>query len=1140
MQMTEEHRHSWLDRPVFEWVKINWEILLFAAIVLLAIASRFYKLEPRVMSHDENSHVYYSWKLFKGQGFAHDPLMHGPFQFHIVALSYFLFGDNDFTARIPAVLFSIATVWFIWAYRRYLGRTGALIAALLMLISPYILFYGRYVRNEAFVALYGVVMLWSILRYFETGRARYLYYLTTVVVLHLVTKETSFIYIAEALVFLLIILIQRISFASWEDPSKRRIFAYSVLGGVFLLALALGTFMVLRNTAAVPQPGVEAPVPAAGSTSPVLPLVLGGAGLAALLVAMVVGLRWYGLRRIREERSFDMLMLLGTLVLPQLSAFPVFLAGWNIPTNASEVLALTTENIMQLGAFLIPLLALSVILGLWWNRREWLINAAIFYAIFVVFQTTVFTNGAGFFTGIIGSLGYWLKQQDVNRGSQPWYYYALVQMPVYEFLPMLGTWLAFGLTAMGVRLVPARLMSESEGEDPGGTQAIEAGRLTDAPSNEPRLEVPPTQFLLLFWALTSLVAFSYAGEKMPWLTVHITLPAILNAGWAIGYLIDTTNWRSFWDRRGWLALIIVPVFLASLAALSGSLMGTHIPFQGQTLDQLRDTSTFLLALFGVLVSGTALFFLFKQWSLGQVSRIITLFILGFLAILTARTAFASSYINYDRANELLVYAHSAEGVKQALSQIEDISRRTTNGLDMVVAFDNETSYPYWWYLRNYPNQRFFGAEPSRTLRDAPAILVGDANYGKIEPVVGQAYYKFDYIRLWWPNQDYFDLTWDRIWNALTDPLMREAIFYIWLDRDYSRYGKLVGPDKGREVNLTTWSPSAHMRLYLRKDLAAQIWKYGVAPSVEATVADPYEKNQLVVQADNLIGGPDGKNGIFQRPRGIAVAPDGSLYVADTESHRIQHITPDGEVLETWGSFGDVATGQAPGGVFNQPWGIAVSPDSFVYVADTWNHRIQKFNSKGEFVKMWGYFGQAEKPDAFWGPRSVAVDDQGNVFVTDTGNKRVVIFDKDGSYITQFGSAGMDVGQFDEPVGVAVDANGEVYVADTWNQRIQVFKPTQDGEYLPDRNWEMAAWYGQSLDNKPYLALDGKGNLYMTDPEGFRVLQFKTNGEFVRYWGDAGATPETFNLPTGISVDADGGVWITDAGNNRLMHFTLPR
>ena len=82
------------------------------------------------------------------------------------------------------------------------------------------------------------------------------------------------------------------------------------------------------------------------------------------------------------------------------------------------------------------------------------------------------------------------------------------------------------------------------------------------------------------------------------------------------------------------------------------------------------------------------------------------------------------------------------------------------------------------------------------------IIVGDTNFDKIEPVVGQAYEYQEYIRLWWPNQDYFNLTWERIRTAFTDPLMREALFDVWLNRDYTRYGQVTGKD----MSLENWSP----------------------------------------------------------------------------------------------------------------------------------------------------------------------------------------------------------------------------------------------------------------------------------------------------------------------------------------------
>jgi len=142
---------SWLDRPVYRsFPQFKTENFFITLILILAILSRFFMLGARVMSHDEVNHVVPSYDLFTGSGYRHDPMTHGPFQFHVVSLSYFLFGDSDVSARTPAALFSIATVAFVlFGFRKYLGRVGTLIAGFLFTISPYLLFYGRYTRNEA-------------------------------------------------------------------------------------------------------------------------------------------------------------------------------------------------------------------------------------------------------------------------------------------------------------------------------------------------------------------------------------------------------------------------------------------------------------------------------------------------------------------------------------------------------------------------------------------------------------------------------------------------------------------------------------------------------------------------------------------------------------------------------------------------------------------------------------------------------------------------------------------------------------------------------------------------------------------------------------------------------------------------------
>jgi len=521
----------------------------------------------------------------------------------------------------------------------------------------------------------------------------------------------------------------------------------------------------------------------------------------------------------------------------------------------------------------------------------------------------------------------------------------------------------------------------------------------------------------------------------------------------------------------------------------------------------------------------------KEWDYRQLGIVVSLTTVALLGVLTIHTAVQSAYIDYDNPTEYLVYAHSARGVKEALNQIEELSLRTSDGLAMEVAYDNSTTYPYWWYLRNYTNQNFYGESPTRAQRSALAILVGSNNYAKIEPVVGQAYYQFDYNRLWWPNQDYFGLTWERIVNVIKDPAMREAIFHIWLNRDYTKYEEI----KERDMSLPQWSPAEHMRLYIRKDVAAKVWNYGTGDIDLAELsADPYEGKEVTYTADQVF---DGER--FQAPRNVAVGPDGTIYVTDSGSHRILHLSVEGEILHSWGALSHPSEGELPApGTFNEPWGIAVDAEGFVYVADTWNHRIQKFSAEGAFVSSWGRFGQADAPDAFWGPRAVAVDGQGHVYVTDTGNKRIAIFDLQGNFITDFGEAGLGPGQFDEPVGIALDAQGYLYVADTWNQRIQVFEPNAQGlAIIYKTEWEIVGWYGQSLDNKPYLTV-GNNAVYISDPEGYRILAFSPEGEFLHYWGTFGDGPNNLNRPTGLAADEEGNVWVTDAGNNRLLRFNL--
>ena len=1072
--MPNPEKPSLLDTPLRRWFPLNVETLLVVLLAAAAVVSRFYDLGARTMSHDEINHVVPSFSLYTGNGYKVDPMSHGPLQFHMMALSYALFGDNDFTTRLPAAVLSIAAFGVaIFAFRRYLGRTGALVAGALIIISPLMLYYGRYARNEAYIVLWGILTIYSILRYLERGEAWALFLFTAVNALHFTDKATSYMFAAEEFLFLAAYFVDRVSRREWQPGRRRVFFLLGLTLTVVLLAAAAGFYLSHKPIADTAAEQVR--------TMIIVVSILAAGAVGTLVwsgVEMVRGLGWVA---IKSERAADILVLLGTFILPLLSAIPIKLMGFT-------PLDYTTTGMLRVVGVAAVLASIGITLGLLWFRRKWLFHAALFFIPLILLYTTFFTKPDGIVGGLVGELSYWMEQQNVARGGQPLYYYVLLMIPIYEFLAALGT-----VTAAGIATF-ARLWQSQPGQP------------FTRPPEECDQPPVPVATLLVFWSVSSLAIFTYAGEKMPWLTIHIALPMILSSAWAIGWLVETVPW-------------------GKIAA----------------------------------------------WSFRNYARFATLGLFGLLAVLTGRDAFRAAYINFDFPTEYLVYAHAASDPKVLFGEIEELSIRTTGSTtDIVAAYDNQVRYPYWWYMRRYANKIDFDVNPTREARQALVIAVGDENLTKVTPVVRQDYTEFAGMRLWWPNMDYWSLKWTTIesertsalqaeyagteeimpkmnifgylqyvWPHIkpffTDAKVRSAVFQIWLNDDFTEWGALKN---STAYTLTDWGVSARMHYYIRKDIAAQLWPYGASAQAVVVPPDPYAAITNPASPDLVLGTTGSEPGQFQSPRAVAVAADGSLYVVDSMNDRIQHLSQDGEVLHVWGTHADVSQGEAPGGTFNEPWGIAVGLDGSVYVADTWNYRVQKFTADGRFITMWGFFGQAaDAPEAFYGPRGLTVDSQGRVYLADTGNKRIVVFGPDGDYITQFGTPGLGLGQLDEPVAVALDSAGNVYVTDTWNQRVQVFTPDASGQaYTAFAEWPVDGWYGQSVENKPFIAVDATGNVSVTDPELCRVISFLPGGQPIRVWD--GCQAGMLVLPSGIASDGSGGLWVTNAGNGTLVHIKL--
>jgi tripartite motif-containing protein 71 len=135
-------------------------------------------------------------------------------------------------------------------------------------------------------------------------------------------------------------------------------------------------------------------------------------------------------------------------------------------------------------------------------------------------------------------------------------------------------------------------------------------------------------------------------------------------------------------------------------------------------------------------------------------------------------------------------------------------------------------------------------------------------------------------------------------------------------------------------------------------------------------------------------------------------------------------------VNQWGSSG------SGDGQFSNPSGIAIDSSGNVYVADSNNDRVQKFDSNGFFIKKWGSSGSGD--GQFSNPSGIAIDSSGNVYVADSGNKRIQKFNSDGNIIITWGIAGKVSGQFLNPINIAADSFGHLYVVDEGNNRIEVF------------------------------------------------------------------------------------------------------
>jgi DNA-binding beta-propeller fold protein YncE len=255
---------------------------------------------------------------------------------------------------------------------------------------------------------------------------------------------------------------------------------------------------------------------------------------------------------------------------------------------------------------------------------------------------------------------------------------------------------------------------------------------------------------------------------------------------------------------------------------------------------------------------------------------------------------------------------------------------------------------------------------------------------------------------------------------------------------------------------------------------------------------------------------------LKEPRDAAVDSRGRIWIADFGHSRLRIFDRDGGYLGGWGGRGNGTYG------FQDPCAVAIRGED-VYVADTWNGRIQHFSLSGDWK------GTAA---GLFGPRGVAVGPDGKVWVTDTGNHQVRSYDSALGAFELIGKRGSGLGEFSSPVGIAVGPAGKIYVADMGNRRITVL--AADGKF--DRSWPISGW-NEAVE--PHIEVDEDGSIYVTDPgSAGAVLHLDREGGVNRSW-TTGGKGERFSLPTGLALDRPERIlYVVNRGNNSVSRVPL--
>ena len=416
--------------------------------------------------------------------------------------------------------------------------------------------------------------------------------------------------------------------------------------------------------------------------------------------------------KIISERFSDIFILVFALTIPLASPVTGIIGNLfnlNMVPGVSELtrIGYPSDNlslfISYASIFMTFLISFSV--GIYWFKKQWIVLFSAFWVIFIVFFSSLGSNPDGIFTGIWQSLGYWLAQQDVARGSQPWYYFFLVIFS-YEFL-------AIFISISSILFL--------------------------------RKKIRIFEIFLIAWFLSNMLLYGIASEKMPWLVVNIILPLFIYSGITLSEISKNITQINNKAYVKYLSLISVFIFSCILFFNSTSFNTIGI--------------SFISVWFLILIT----FINFKDLKLNK-SKIIDCFKVAFslillvLVVFTLKTSIDSSFYNSDVPDEIIVYTQTSPNVHNLVQEIKNY-KLINDGASIAIDTSGGHQWPWPWYLR-HSDVKYFDSTNEDTINEKDFykydyIILNSKNFLKFNSKITNSdlYENINQVpfRMWFPE-----------------------------------------------------------------------------------------------------------------------------------------------------------------------------------------------------------------------------------------------------------------------------------------------------------------------------------------------------------------------------------------------------